>query len=274
MSRRSGTVSSGTYERAITREHLFRGLDVKYGFLAKSALGIAAAAAAALTPLKDEARAQGAPTQAALWAGIGFLEDVFSVYGGGVWAYNGDLDAEGVLFRGNLLYVDYEFDTALAPGGDADGDLYRANASVGYQVVGNGVTASVFGGIDYQDYDISPSAADNGRLDDEVGFIVTGRLATNGPGQFPASVEGNYSTANDSYWARARVGYRHDTITIGPEFGVLGNDDFDAIRIGGHVSANFGQYVLQVNGGYQDSDGGGSSGDDSAYGGVTAVLLY
>lgn len=225
----------------------------------------------------DTAKA-GEPKSTVVWAGIGVLKDTVAGFAGGVWSPYGNLDATGILFRADLLYVDYEFSTGFAPSGKADGRLARGSASIGYQVAGDGYTASLFGGIDVQDRKIKPAVADNGRLNDDVGFIVSGRVATSGPTQYPASIDGKYSTANNDYWARVRVGYKLDGITIGPEGSVLGNDDFNAIRIGAYASLNLSEAtILQVNVGNNfanKTNNNSASGKDSIYGGATILFLF
>lgn len=210
----------------------------------------------------------------ALWIGVAFQEeDLWAVHAGGLWAANGDLDASGFLFRGQVLYVDYSFDTD--DDDDGDGQLARANASVGYQIGGDGFVASVFAGVDYQDVDQDPD--DDSELDDEVGLIVSGRVATNGPTVLPMSLEGNYSTANDTYWARARIGYSFGSLALGPEAGVLGDSGFDAFRIGGYAAVNLtDEVILELNAGYHDADGSGNSGgsEDGVYGGATLVFVF
>lgn len=217
----------------------------------------------------------GFTNSTAIWAGIGLLEDSFAAHAGGVWAANGDLDATGWMVRAQGIYVDFEFDTAATASGEADGELARANASLGYQWASPGMLASFFAGIDVQDVDYSPSAA-GGNLDDEVGLILTGRLATDHSAVYPMSLEANYSTANDSYWARGRVGYRFSSFDLGPEVAVLGSDGYDAFRIGGYAKTGLGSAILELNAGYHDGDGtgGGSGGDDSVYGGATIIFVF
>jgi len=239
-------------------------------------IGLAAIFLAALNPLWDTAKASEAKSTV-VWAGVGAQKDTIAGFAGGIWSPDGNLDATGILFRVDLLYVDYEFNTGLSPSGKADGDLSRGSASIGYQVAGDGFTASLFGGIDIQDRDINPSVADNGKLDDDLGFVVTGRVATSGRYQYPASIEGRFSTANNDYWAQARIGYRLEEITIGPEGAVLGNDDYNAVRIGAYASFNLGEAILQINAGNNFASRSGSSsasGKDGIYGGATVVFLF
>lgn len=217
------------------------------------------------------------PHSAVLFAGVGLQDDVIAAYGGGVWAPNGSLGATGVLLRGQVLYVDYDFTTAASPSGTANGKLYRANASIGYQLAGDRFSVALFGGIDVQNRNISPSGSNNGKLDDKVGFIITGRLAYYGSTQFPASVESSYSTANNSYWARGRAGYRFGSVTVGPAMAFLGNDDYDATRVGGYTALDLGPFILDLSLGYNfknTSGKSGSGGGDGIYGGGTVVYLF
>lgn len=246
--------------------------------------GLAGAAAIALGTLAGFEQAKATDMSAVdthsgvLWAGVGFKEDVVAAYIGGVLAVNGDINSSGLQVRLSGTFVDYEFRSGFAPSGKADGELYRGNASLGYQIAMEAVRISLFAGVDVQDRDINPAAANDGRLKNEAGFFVSGRVASNTPGPFSMSVEGNYSTANSSYWTQAKLGYRFGSVKVGPEIGVLGNDVFDELRIGGN--AEFGllsNLLLQVNAGYAEKlSGGGSggSGGDGAYGGGTLVFLF
>jgi hypothetical protein len=209
-----------------------------------------------------------------IWAGVAFEEsEAWAAHAGGIWAANGDLDSSGFLFRGQVLYVDWEFDRDNDD--DGDGQIARGNASIGYQFAGDGIVAAIFAGVDYQEVDVDPGGDTD--LDDELGVIVTGRLATNGPTDLPMSLEGNYSTANDTYWARARIGYSFDWLAVGPEFAVLGDTGLDAYRVGGYAALNLSDgVILEVNGGYHDADGSANDhgSDDGAYGGATIVFVF
>lgn len=249
----------------------------KFGKLLTTAV-MAGSIALGLLSFSSQAEADG-PKSLALWAGIGLKEDVFAGYGGGVFALNGDLGMDGFLIKVGVLYVDYEFDTGLAPGGEADGDLYRGNALIGYQIANEQFVAALFAGIDLQDRDISPGVADDGSLDDDVGFMLNGRIATNGARQFPMELEASYSTANNTFWSRARIGYSLDAFVIGPEGAILGNDAYTEVRIGGFAKFSVSDsFSIGVEAGYADqvdsNNNGSESGGDSVYGGAHIVVLY
>lgn len=247
---------------------------MKINFGSITVVGLSAVFLTTVAPIAAQA---GENTQAALWAGISVKNETAAGYAGGVWSPAGNLDENGLLLRAQILYVASDYKTGLSPTGKAASKLVGGSASIGYQWVGDGATVSLFGGIDFQDRDVNPSVADNGKLDDDIGFIFTGRLATNGDTMYPASIEGTYSTANDTYWTRARIGVKRDTITFGPEIAALGNSDYNALQAGAHVSFELDKTILQFNAGYNFSEKSGSassSGDDSAYAGATIVFLF
>lgn len=208
-----------------------------------------------------------------LWAGVAGQENVIAGYAGGIWALNGDLDAAGFLLKAQVLFVDYDFATTVAPG-TGNGDVSRGNVSIGYQWVDEGYVASIFAGLDLQEHDITPAAAST--LDDEAGLIVSARVATRGGAMYPMSIVGNYSTANDTYWVRARAGYKMNNFEIGPEVAALGDQDDDAFRVGAYAKIEMGDIILELNGGYHDGDDtvGTASVGESAYGGVTLIYVY
>jgi len=217
------------------------------------------------------------PASTAVYVGAGLQEDAYAGYVGGVLALNGDLEATGTLARWNALYVDYDFDSESPVIGTANGRIARGNVSLGYQFSGDGFALSAFGGIDYQDRNISPSAAETGDLDDHTGFIVTTRLATLGPTRYPASIEGNYSTANDEYYVQARVARDFGAIDVGPEIAALGNEDYNAVRGGVYASYDLENGpIVQFSVGYHDSNEASSSSgsEDSAYGNIVLVYVF
>lgn len=252
------------------RKHVTRTAAI--GLAALLGFGLPSAQAADLPQPYNDTKS------AAVWAGVGLKDDVIAGYAGGVFALNGDLGSTGILLRASGLYVDYDFNTALSPNGRANGDLYRVNGSLGYQIVGEAITWALFAGVDYQDRDINPGVANDGRLNDEAGFIVNARIATNGGSMFPLTLEGHYSTANNDFWARAQTGFDLASFTVGPEASILGNDAYTEARFGGyaswHISSDF---DLQFRAGYAEQlsgAGGSNSGGDGAYGGASMVFTF
>ena len=243
------------------------------GLLAVNGWGAGSAYAADFEPTPPSD-----PISAAVWAGVGLKEDVVAGYTGGVLALNGDLGSTGFLLRASGLYVDYDFESGFAPGGVANGNFYRGDVSFGYQFVNDGLVFALFGGADFQNRDIDPAAADDGTLNDEIGFIVHGRFAADPEGPLALTLEGNYSTANDTFWTRAQTGFALGSFTVGPEVSYLGNDSYTEARFGAFSKFNLmSNTELQFRAGYAEQltgEGSSNSGGDGAYGGATIVLLF
>ena len=214
-----------------------------------------------------------------LWLGSDFKNNVAAGNVGGIYALNGNLDASGWLVRGQFTYVGYDFSSPFAPSGTARGNFFDGSAALGYQWAGNGFVASAFVGPDYQNYTINPAAASDPRVGDRFGAVFWGRVATMGGAQFPSAIDGQYSTANNSFWVRGRTGMRFGTITVGPEIVGLGNTVFDEVRAGGYISLDLSRsLILQADAGYADAtrgeNSGGGRGGSGAYGGVALVFLH
>jgi hypothetical protein len=231
--------------------------------------------------LKAPAMAPADVNSSVAWLGGDFKNDVAAGYVGGIYALNGNLDRSGWLVRAEFTYVRFDFNSlaTVPPGGTAHGTFYDVSGALGYQIVGGGWVASGFVGPDYQNYSYNPPAAADNRVGDRGGAIFFGRIATNGPTMFPAEIDGSYSTANSSCWARGRAGVRFDRLTLGPEVAGLGNVSFDEVRVGGFASYDVtGKVIIQANLGYADPIRGGNSaggaGGKGIYGGATLVLLH
>lgn len=200
----------------------------------------------------------------ALFFGGDIRQRSYFGYTGFVFSPFGDLSQDGILLRGVVGGGEYEYDNAGVPGGEVDGDHVTFDGTIGYQMFFDMFRASAFAGVNVQDHDHSPNDPNNSTRGTEVGFTVVGDLETLATSPFYASAQGSYSTANDTYWARGRIGLRLDQFTIGPEGLVSGNDEYDAARIGGFIMMDLGMFNVSVSAGYADVDG--SQGDDSAYG--------
>lgn len=240
-------------------------------------------ASAADLPTKAPPAAAGQPADdvnsSVLWLGGDFKNRVAAGNVGGIYAFSGNLDAPGWLVRGQFTYVGYDFDTTQSANGTGNGKFYDGNAAIGYQVVGNGLVASGFVGLDVQNYNIDPASAATPGVGNKLGAVFFGRIATQGSAQFPSAIDGNYSTANNSFWVRGRTGVRFGNFTIGPEVIGLGNIAFDEIRAGGYVSYDLSRkWIVQANLGYADGVSGENTsagrGGTGVYGGVAFIFLH
>ena len=227
----------------------------------------------------DVGSGPGAPPRAVFFSGADTVQGSFYTYDGVIVALNGDLARDGFMLRLYGSYVRYDLDPGHGTG-------WQGDAMIGYKFTRGPVWGSIFIGVDSQDYDLKPDDPTAQVRGQETGFKVAGHLSTAYGSPFYAAIEGNYSTAFDSYWARVRAGLYRDKLTWGPEFAVLGNVDFDAQRLGGFVTIHdisvlrFRPFDLTFSVGHQwvnDSNNGtvgGVGGGDGTYGSVAFSVVF
>ncbi|HVY42198.1 MAG TPA: cellulose biosynthesis protein BcsS [Hyphomicrobiaceae bacterium] len=221
-----------------------------------------------------------------MYSGFDVANDVNYAYQGLIYSFNRDIGRDGFLLRLYGSHVDYEYDNSGVPGGKVDGDGWQGDVMIGYKI-GRGVWwAAGYIGVDYQDHDLTPNDFSNPVRGSEVGFKVSADMATLREGTpLYFSLGGEYSTAFNSYWARARVGLNQPRYTFGPEFIAMGSDSFDAQRVGAFLTFDLNltptmPIEVTISGGYQfvgDSNNGdsfGSGGGEGGYGGVNFTVLF
>jgi len=201
-------------------------------------------------------------------------------FSGATVALNGDLSRNGFFVRTYGSLVDYDLD----PG---DGRGYQADLMLGYRASRGWLDGGVYVGVDYQDYRLDP---DDRRVEvrgTEWGFKVAADLETlREESPFYFALEGEYSTAFQMYWARARVGATLNGITFGPEVVALGDLSFDAQRVGGFVIFDLkllpqtAPLGLTLHAGHQFVSGDNGApvasvrGAEGTYGGITLTVFF
>lgn len=233
-----------------------------------SALALGMLGATSTTTLAADMTYNPAPMAAlvstTVFTGITAKEDVWYAYLGGVHALNGDINQEGWLVRALIGggEADYSAGGAI---GNVDADLFDADLMVGYQIFEGRNRYTGYVGVHYHDTDLSPNDPGNSTRGDEFGAKI--QLEANSwIGDFwNLGAIGSYSTANDAYWARARLGYDWGGgWLIGPEGVVGGDDEYDEQRIGVFVGGiQLGAINMSASVGYADTS---RSGNDSIYG--------
>lgn len=216
------------------------------------------------------------------FSGADWAKDSNSYYTGGIVSLSGNLNEDGFVARFLGIYGDYDYDTTSVPGGSVDGDVLGGDIMIGYQFTRRSITTTIYVGVDYLDYDLSPDDVTNEIRGDEVGFKVAMDFETSWELPFIVSGSGSYSTAFDTYYALLRIGYNTRRFAIGPEGMVAGDESDDIQRLGGFATfrfdlspSNSGQ--VTINAGHQFADDGGtfnSSGGEGAYGGISFSLSY
>jgi hypothetical protein len=248
----------------------YRNMAAAWGLGLGTALGATCAAEA------QEAHYSG-PSSTVVFSGVDFANDSHVGYTGLITALNRDLGKDGLMFRALGVYAGYEYDTFLGPSRAViDGDAWIGDIMLGYQVFHSGLRAAVYVGAEYQDHDLTPDDFNNVVNGDEAGFKVVGELDTDDSSRLYVGLIGSYSTAFDSYWARARVGLRHEGYIFGVEGVFGGNEGYDNQRLGGflNIPVSLGPLPgeISISGGYQfvddDDDTGGLGGSEGAYGGI------
>ena len=222
-----------------------------------------------------------------LWSEFDVVSDAHFFESGAIVALNRDLSRAGFVVYLSGGTGDYEYDSSTAPGGTVDADLTILDALLGYQVFTANTRFAAYAGVDWQDHDLTPKDPSNPVSGSEAGFIVRGEIETLEASPFYLSLEGFYSTAYDTYWARVRPGYRFGNTIIGPEgvFSGVDESDYNAQRLGGFVSlpieikTNVAFYVTAAAGYEWVDQGGGEFGgiggsNDSAYGTLTVATSF
>lgn len=187
-------------------------------------------------------------------------------------AFNGDLSREGWIFRLYGTRGSYEYGD-----GSNSGDWWQGDVMVGYQWVRGRLDIGVYAGIDHQNFGLANPDPLNELRGSETGFKVALDIESNGRDNSPwyFALIGSYSTAFDTYYGLARVGYNFGRFTIGPEAWVLGDVSGDAQRLGGFISfdlplggRSFGSLTFSVGHQFGDEVVSSKGFDDGVYGTV------
>jgi hypothetical protein len=223
----------------------------------------------------------GPATPSTVWySGYDAAKGSQYVFTGGAVALNGDISRNGFYLRTYGSLVDY----ALHPG---DGRGYQVDVMLGYRVNLGKLFGGAYIGADFQDFELDPDDPFAEVRGTEWGFKVAADVATLRNGlPYYLALEGSYSTAFETYWARARAGVNLHGFTVGPEGVVLGDLEFDAQRVGGflifdiplsqrvaplEVSLHVGhQFVAGSGNGVEGSVGGA----EGTYGGITVTFVF
>ncbi len=192
---------------------------------------------------------------------------------GFVAAVNGNLYKDGWLVRarGGGGHYEYHRDATLKQGVDYETGEFM----LGYQHYVGATRISLYAGANVEHHDNpDPFAVVAGT---KWGFKAQGEIFAPFAPNWYALLLATYSTAFNSYFALAKVGYKiNDLIAIGPEVAALGNDRFNAIRTGPFISFDLSRQTLLIfSGGYSWDERKNAFNDHSgAYGTVHIRHLF
>jgi hypothetical protein len=191
---------------------------------------------------------------------VDISKDAWQTHSGIIVAFNRDLAKEGFLFRTYGSYGRYEYDVGF------EGREWQGDVMLGYQWVRDRVDISLSAGVDFINHKVRPFDPLNPVTGHETGFKVAGDIETrtfalNLPYYF--LLDGDYSTAFDSYYALGRLGLHRNNFVFGVEGWAFGDESGDAQRLGGFAmwerSVRSDLLMdLTLSGGWQfsDDDGG------------------
>jgi hypothetical protein len=222
--------------------------------------------------LSSSRAAQSSATERGVWyGGYDVVKGARYVYDGILVALNGDLGKDGFAIRAYGARVDFDLD----PG---DGRGYQADIMLGYLFNFRDLSASVFVGPDWQNIKLSPDDPTAEVRGTEFGVRVSADLATADKLPYYLNLSGSYSSAFNTYWSRLRLGLNRQALTFGPEFIAMGNDSFDAQRVGGFAKFKLPlipqrSFEVTVSAGHQFVSGSGNGtegtgGSEGTYGAI------
>jgi hypothetical protein len=202
-----------------------------------------------------------------VWTGVSVMEDSYYAYIGGVKAFNGDLDKDGILIRGSFGFGAYQYDTVAVAGGEVEADQLSGDLMIGYQWVGDSDRFAIYVGGSVEDHDLEQKDPNNGGSEGGLKVQADGYLDL--MPNVKLSGLGSYSTAFETYYTNASLTYDFGMFEFGPEAGFLGNKGFNQNRYGAKLGVDLGSVDLTLNGGLAV---GGRDDDDSAYGGLSLAF--
>ena len=191
---------------------------------------------------KDEsAKDESATESSVFYSELDVSKNDVNLYSTYIFALNRDLDKDGVLFRVEGLYDKFLYSAGLDRAQNINGTEWQGAAFVGYQIVRNAITYSGFMGVDVPSVTLSPNDPTNPVRGTEVGFKVKTEIETDLEKTWYLDITADYSTAFQTYDSRIRPGWKFGSgkteyqTVIGPEASFLGDQTFDAQRLGAFV---------------------------------------
>ena len=197
-----------------------------------------------------------------------------TVHGGviGTIAPFNKLDESGVRLRLGGIAGSYTY-TSTSPGvGNVKGSESSGSLMAGYEWVTKNATFAIYLGGEAQNRTLSKPDPSNSVVGAAYGFKTSVDFYMNPTSYTMASGNITYSTVNNAYYTRFKVGMAvTERIFIGPELLFLGDNFYGQWRAGAHVTgAKFGPMQLGLSGGYVNDRRGGPGG----YGILDARLTF
>ena len=218
------------------------------------------------------------PAWLVTYGGLDLANDSYYVYSGAVMSLQRDLTRSGYVLRAYSAYGKYDYTAPSSA--KIDAERIQADAMIGYLHIKGPHTLGTFVGIDFQRADLSPIDPANPIDGRHVGAKIVAQYRHYSPKTY-VSLQGQYSTALDTYWTQARVGINGGRFIVGPEIVATGNDAYDMQRYGAFIMSRFYatpqvpvQFTMSM--GYQAvSDGNANAyGRDGLYGTMNFTIAF
>jgi Cellulose biosynthesis protein BcsS len=214
-----------------------RGLSRKFGLSAIVLGAFFGPAAAADMPTKAAPIVTSAPVPwLQLFAGLVVVKDSTYGYAGGVAALNRNLNQDGWLVR--LAGGDGHYKYNIVPGLSNGVDFQTGEFMIGYQ--------KYFGDTRVTGY-VGANVEDHHNGSDPLAVINGTKFGIKGQGEIFAPInpywyfygQGSISSVWNNYFLMAKAGYNiSPVVSVGPEVISLGNERFDAVRVGPFIGFN------------------------------------
>lgn len=183
--------------------------------------------------------ATGTPASAEIWSGAQATENSWYAYSGLIYAFGGDVLADGWRVRAETGGGTYSYMGRL-PGQALDtsdihfqGTATDGEIAAGYQRRFGPMIARAFLGASYVDHEIRPKDVFNTVSGTAFGAVGHLDVWWDIDARTWASAGASYDTAFSTYSASASAGYRvFPELSLGLEAGAFGNATLDAGRIG------------------------------------------
>lgn len=185
----------------------------------------------------------------------------------------GDWSRPGFLLHVYFGAGHYDYRNNSVPGGEVDVVPMSADFLIGYYgALGQAAYWNLMIGVGLEHNELDPNDRSNPIRGSEVGFKVAGEIESDDElRKFYYHLEGDYTTAYETYWSRVRLGYGQGRMKFGPEGTFFGDETFNSQRVGGflrfpvRLSQRFNPVIIFA-GGYEfvDSDDTGSVGFGAA----------
>lgn len=165
-----------------------------------------------------------------LWRQGNFL------YGGTVWAPFA-LDADGPVVKLITTRGFYRYRSGALGNADVIGTMNAVAVMPGVHFTRNGVTVTIYAGLDRQSHVLAPDDPDNAARGNHVGVRGAAELWFEPTPRTMVTGAATLTTIAAAYALRAAAGWRlFDKVYLGPETQLFGADNYQQWRIGLHLT--------------------------------------